>query len=117
MVISKTILLPFQISCADTVWTRFKSRIGHKGQLVNKGLLLTPCNSLRMFFIRNPIDVIFLNKSNRVIKTLSYRKPWRVVPPVKKAHATLILPLGTVKKEKIRVGDTLQFNFSDTINN
>lgn len=114
MAISKTVLLPFQIKRADTFWLRFKGRIGHKGPLVEKGILLTPCNSLRMFFIRQPIDVIFLNKSNRVIKTLSYRKPWRVVPPVKKAHATLILPLGTVKKEKIRVDDTLQFNFKES---
>lgn len=113
MVISKTVHLPFQIKRADTVWARFKGRLGHKGPIVNKGLLLTPCNSLRMFFIRHPIDVIFLNKSNRVIKTLSYRRPWRVIPPVKKAHATLILPLGTIKKEKIRVDDTLQLNFNE----
>lgn len=113
MVISKTILLPFHIKCADTFWTRFKGRVGPKGPLVDKGLLLTPCNSLRMFFIRHPIDVIFLNKSNRVIKTISYRRPWRVIPPVKNAEATLILPLGTVKKEKVRVDDTLQFNFSN----
>ncbi|WP_262175204.1 DUF192 domain-containing protein [Saccharococcus sp. Marseille-Q5394] len=99
---------------ADTFWKRFKGRISHKGPLVNKGLLLTPCNSLRMFFIRHPIDVIFLTKSNRVIKSMSYRRPWRVVPPVKKAYSTLILPLGTVKKEKIRVDDTLQFNFNTT---
>lgn len=116
MVISKTILLPFQIQSADTMWARLKSRLGYKGALVNKGLLLTPCNSLRMFFIRQPIDVIFLNKSNRVIKTMSYRKPWRTVPPVKNAYATLIVPLGTVKKEKIRVDDTLQFNFNATDN-
>lgn len=114
MVISKTILLPFQIKRADTMWARFKSRLGYKGALVNKGLLLTPCNSLRMFFIRHPIDVIFLNKSNRVIKTMSYRRPWRVVPPVNNAYATLIIPLGTVKKEKIRVDDTLQLNFYDS---
>ncbi|MFC5604313.1 DUF192 domain-containing protein [Sporosarcina koreensis] len=113
MVISKTILLPFQINRADTIWARFKGRLGYKGQLVNKGLLLTPCNSLRMFFIRHPIDVIFLNKSNRVLKTMSYRRPWRVVPPVKNAYSTLILPLGTVKKEKIRVDDTLQLNFHE----
>ncbi|WP_353056394.1 DUF192 domain-containing protein [Sporosarcina luteola] len=99
---------------ADTFWKRFMGRISHNGQLVNKGLLLTPCNSLRMFIIRHPIDVIFLTKSNRVIKSMSYRRPWRVVPPVKNAHSTLILPLGTIKKEKIRVDDTLQFNFNTT---
>ncbi|MGN7385363.1 DUF192 domain-containing protein [Sporosarcina sp. SAFN-015] len=110
MVISKTVLLPFQIKRADTIWTRFKSRLGYKGPLVDKGILLTPCNSLRMFFISHPIDIIFLNKTNRVIKTMSYRKPWRAVSPVKNAYATLVLPLGTVKTQKIRVDDTIQFN-------
>ncbi|MFS0689342.1 DUF192 domain-containing protein [Sporosarcina sp. 179-K 8C2 HS] len=109
--ISKTILLPFQIIRADTFWKRLTGLSGHKGPLINKGLHLIPCNSIHMFFIRHPIDVIFLNKSNRVIKTISYLRPWRVVPPVKNAHSTLELPLGTVKAEKIRVDDTIQMNY------
>ncbi|WP_353056488.1 DUF192 domain-containing protein [Sporosarcina luteola] len=111
IVISKTVLLPFQIIRADTVWKRSLGLLSHKGPLIDKGLLLTPCNSIHMFFVRHPIDVVFLNKSNRVIKTISYLRPWRVVPPVKNAHSTLELPLGTVKAEKIRVGDTIQMNF------
>ncbi|WP_432357092.1 DUF192 domain-containing protein [Sporosarcina sp. UB5] len=110
IVISKTIRLPFRIERADTAWKRFVGLLNHKGPLVEKGLLLTPCNSIHMFFVRHPIDVVFLNKSNRVIKTVAYLRPWRVISPVKHAHATLELPLGTIKKERIRVGDTIHFH-------
>ncbi|MCG7344132.1 DUF192 domain-containing protein [Sporosarcina sp. ACRSL] len=107
---SKTIFLPFPINRADTAWSRFVGLLSHKGPLVDKGLLLTPCNSIHMFFMWHPIDAVFLDKSNCVVKTVSYLKPWRVILPVKNAHSTLELPVGTVKKEKIRVGDTMQFN-------
>jgi len=109
MTISKTIFLPFQIILADTFWKRFIGLLSHKGPLVNKGLHLIPCNSIHMFFIWHPIDVVFLDKSNRVVKTVSYLKPWRVIFPVKSAYSTLELPVGTVKVEKIRVGDTIGF--------
>ena len=110
MVISKMITIPFQIKRADTVWSRFTGFLRHRGPLVDRGLLLSPCKSVHMLFTRQPIDVVFLNKSNRVIKTVSYLKPWRVIPPVKNAYATLKLPVGTVKAVNIRVGHTLQLN-------
>ena len=110
MVISKSTSLPFQIKRADTAWLRLTDSLRSKGPLVNTGILLTPCKSVHMFFTRHPIDVVFLDKSNRVIKTVSFLKPWRVIPPVKNAHATLKLPVGTVKTEKIRVGYKLNLN-------
>lgn len=109
MVISKTIFLPFAIIRADTVRKRLIKPLSQKGPLVEKGLHLIPCNFTHMFFKWNPVDVVFLDKSNRVVKTVSYLKPWRVILPVKNAHSTLELPVGTVKAEKIRVGDTIGF--------
>jgi uncharacterized protein len=110
MVISKTISLPFPIKRASTTWVKFTGFLRHRGPIVESGLLLAPCKSVHMLFTRHPIDVVFLTKSNRVVKTVSYLKPWRVIPPVKNAHATLKLPVGTVKTEKIRVGDTFLFH-------
>ena len=63
-----------------------------------------------MFFMRFPIDVVFLDQSNNVVKVVPNIKPWRMVPPVSGAQSALELPTGTIDGNKdIREGDTFIF--------
>ena len=41
------------------------------------GLVLEPCNSIHMFFMRYPLDIIFLDKSGVVLFMYKGIKPWR----------------------------------------
>jgi uncharacterized membrane protein (UPF0127 family) len=71
------------------------------------GLLLDPCNSIHTCFMRYPLDVIFLSKTNQVIKVIRNLKPWRMTWIYLKASKTLELPAGKLPSD-IREGDTLE---------
>lgn len=89
---------------ADT----FKSRlIGLMGQTlaVNEGLIIRPCNSIHTFWMKIPIDVIFVNKDNVVLKVISNLNPWKMSPIVKNsAYVVEALP-GTF--DSVNVGDVV----------
>jgi len=104
---SKTINLEFRINHAHTFWQRFKGLLFYKKPIIDEGLLITPCNSIHMFFMKFPIDAVFLDQTNTVVKVASNVKPWSVISPVRSAHSTLELPSGTIRKRSIGVGDTI----------
>ena len=107
--IAQTINLDYKIKHATSFQDRFKGLLFHKKPIVDEGLLITPCNSIHMFFMRFPIDVVFLDRSNNVVKSVSNIKPWRIVPPVQTAHSALELPSGTIIQRNIREGDKITF--------
>ncbi|MCF6137276.1 DUF192 domain-containing protein [Alkalihalobacillus berkeleyi] len=78
-----------------------------KKPLENEALVIKPCNSIHMFFMFFPIDVIFINDEQRIIKSVSHLKPWRIVWPVKGATAAIELPVGTVQEYDLAHGEYL----------
>ena len=106
---AKTIDLQIHITHATNFGSRLKGLLFQKKPITKEGLLLKPCNSVHMFFMRFPIDVVFLDSSNKVVKGVSYLKPWRIVPPVSGAHSALELPAGMIREREICVGDLVQF--------
>ncbi len=102
----KAINLELRIVHANNFWQRFKGLLFYKSPL-EEGLLITRCNSIHMFFMKFPIDVVFLNQSNTVVKVVSNVKPWSFISPVNLANSTLELPSGTISKRNICVGDTI----------
>ncbi|MBS4200971.1 DUF192 domain-containing protein [Bacillus sp. FJAT-49732] len=105
--LGKEIHLPLTIHRADTSWKRLKGLLFYKEPIKEEGLLITPCNSIHMFFMRFAIDVVFLDQANKVVKVVSGLQPWKMVPPVRNAYATLELPTGTITHQHISVGDTI----------
>lgn len=80
--------------------------------LKNEGILLVPCNSIHMFFMFFSIDVVFLDKNNKVVHFKKDARPWTVISPVKNAHKTLELPVKTIHDYSIKVGDTIEYTFA-----
>lgn len=76
-------------------------------KMIGDGLMLEPCNSIHNCFVRFPIDVIFLDRDNRIVKILKGFKPWRFSWIYFKARRTLELPNGKVPNE-VSVGDELE---------
>lgn len=71
------------------------------------GLMIQPCNSIHTFFMRYPLDVIFIGRDNKVIKVIRDLKPWRMTWIYFKAYKTLELPAGNLSPE-IKEGDILE---------
>jgi uncharacterized membrane protein (UPF0127 family) len=65
--------------------------------------------SLHMFFVFYPIDVIFLNKDKKVVEIKKNFRPFAVYLPRNRAKYIIEAPAGSVKRSKTRVGDKISF--------
>jgi len=96
------------LNLADTFYKRFVGLMGKKNLSRLTGLKIEPCNSIHCFFMRIPIDVIFVSKDDVVLKTIHDMKPWRVSPIVKGARY-IIEANANELTGKIEVGDRLKY--------
>ena len=92
---------------ANTFFSRFLGLMGQSSVPEDEALVFPKCNSVHTFFMKIPIDVIFVSKTGKVIKVFSELHPWRLLLPIKgAAHAIELMSRGADKKN-IRVGDQL----------
>jgi uncharacterized membrane protein (UPF0127 family) len=75
---------------------------------VDTGMWIAPCNGIHMFFMRFPIDAVFLDKQRRVVKVYPRLGRWRIVPLVLGAHSVVELPAGTVDGLALDPGEELR---------
>lgn len=97
-----------EVEVADSLWKRFRGLMFRRELPKEKGLLLRPSNSIHTFFMRFPIDVIFINKNNQVIKITEDMKPNRITKIV--LHSAYIIESNAnVLSRRLKVGDQLKF--------
>jgi hypothetical protein len=92
-----------------------RSFLGRLIGLLNKrqlpagyALILIPCRSIHTFFMRMPIDCLFLNRDLQVIKIVKDMKPFRLSGHVFEAQMAVELPAGIADKSITELGDTLE---------
>ncbi|MCX8131346.1 MAG: DUF192 domain-containing protein [Clostridia bacterium] len=95
---------------ANTFISRFAGLMGKASLPEGEGLLIMPCNSIHMFFMKFSLDIVFIDKDNIVIHLIKGIKPWRVSKIVKRAYCALELPCGTISRTEMKVGDRLTFS-------
>ena len=100
-------LVADHIDRAETFWSRLVGLLGHARLEPGHGLWIAPCNSVHTFFMRFTIDVAFLDKQGRVVRTVACLKPWRATKIYPKAHATLELCAGALAQAGVVAGDRL----------
>jgi uncharacterized protein len=93
---------------ADRYFARMRGLLGRDGLEPGGGMLLTPEPSVHMFFMRFPIDVVFLDREHKVVSVRHELRPWQVAG-ARGAHASLELPAGTAASAGIAEGDVLVF--------
>ena len=72
------------------------------------GLVIEPCNSIHMLFMRYPLDILFLDKASRVVFMYRGIKPWRMGRIVRGARLAVELPEGVIDHSGTQVGDMLE---------
>jgi uncharacterized protein len=91
---------------ADSPVTRLKGLLGRDGLEQGEGLLLRPASSIHTFFMRFPIDVVFLDRALMVLGIEDAIDPWRTAAQ-RGAKAVLELPAGESSRRGLAVGDRL----------
>jgi uncharacterized membrane protein (UPF0127 family) len=71
------------------------------------GLLLMPCGSIHMCFMRMKLDIVYLDGGFRVLGLERDLKPWRLGKSVPGTRLVLELPAGTIDRCGIASGETL----------
>jgi uncharacterized membrane protein (UPF0127 family) len=94
---------------AATVFSRAKGLLGREALLEGEGLLITPCKGIHTFFMKFPIDVLFLDKNNRIIETVENIPPHRMTRVLLLAASAIELPAGTVSASESDVGNEVAF--------
>ena len=96
---------------ADSVEPAFDSTTRNRGLLgrddlpQGSALILAPCSSVHTWFMRFPIDVVFVTRSGEITKVRSAVGPWRFAIAFN-SHAAVELPAGGAGNS--RAGDTLE---------
>lgn len=100
-------IVAIDLKVADKYFSRLRGLIGTRSLPKGSGLIIEPCNSIHMFFMKYPIDVIFLDKDNVVLHVINGIKPWNISQVVKQARKVIELPEGTIKASGVDAGDIL----------
>jgi uncharacterized membrane protein (UPF0127 family) len=98
-----------EVAVARGIWSRFWGLMGRKRLPDGHGLLLAPCSSVHTFFMRFPIDVIFLDRHSVVVKIVHSMRPWRTALGGGGKDA-LELNAGEALRLEIQPGDQITFS-------
>jgi uncharacterized membrane protein (UPF0127 family) len=105
---TKNTVLAEDAVAADTVFSRLKGLLGRKAFIKGEALIITPCNSIHTFFMRFPIDVLFVDKNNKIVKVLAQLSPFRFSKLYWKSKTVVELPSGKINSTQTQYGDSLQ---------
>lgn len=61
---------------ARSLFARMRGLIGRRGLQPGTGMLILKCNAIHTFFMLFPIDAVFLDRNDKVVKTVRNIRPW-----------------------------------------
>lgn len=86
--------------------TRRRGLLGRDGLASGAALIIAPCNAIHTFFMRFPIDVVFVARSGAIVKIAHGVAAWRMRAALS-AYATIEFAAGAAADAGLAVGDTL----------
>lgn len=107
LLVPRNVVLAEDAELADSIFPRMKGLLGRKELKGGQALILKPCNSIHMFFMRFPIDVLFLDRQNSITALLENIKPFQISRIYPKAVTAIELPSGTIKSNSISLGESV----------
>lgn len=109
MNVTRKTKLASQAEVARSGGKRTKGLLGRKGLAAGEGMWIVPCEAIHTFFMQFAIDLVYLDRKNRIKKVAMGVRPWRMSACLS-AHSVLELPSGTVQDSESRPGDFVEFS-------
>jgi len=107
--VSKNATLARSARAADNFFARLRGLLGTDSLPAGTGLVIEPCNSVHTFGMNYPIDVVFADGQNRVLKAVTGLRPRRAAV-CRASRYAVELPAGTVARTGTAAGDYLNIN-------
>jgi uncharacterized membrane protein (UPF0127 family) len=105
------------IGIADNFFTRFRGLMLKKSLPENTGLMIYPCNSIHMFFMYFPLDILFVDKNDNIVDYLENFEINKVSKIYSKARYVVELPAGTIKSKNIQKNQKILITPLDKLDN
>ncbi|MDI6858753.1 MAG: DUF192 domain-containing protein [Dehalococcoidia bacterium] len=102
--------LAAQARLADRFLSRMIGLLGRGSLPEGDGLVIAPGSSIHTFFMRFPIDVVFVSREGVVLKTAENVKPWRLAFSPRGTRYTIELPVGAIGASQTERSDRLEFS-------
>jgi len=104
--LTRNAVLGDAVDVADTSEKRRTGLLKHTGLEPGEGLWIKPCESVHTFFMKFAIDLVYIDKKQKVRKARKAVPPWRLSACLS-AHSILELPAGTIERTGTQAGDEL----------
>lgn len=105
--LTQATVLATNLRIAQGLWERLRGLLGRQGLQDGEGLMIPHCQSVHMWGMRFPIDVVFVDPAGRVVWLRCHLRPGAMSPFVWRAQACFELPPGTLLMSHTQVGDQL----------
>ena len=102
-------VLAGRVESAATLLARLRGLLGRSGLPQGEALRIEPCTSIHTFFMKFPIDAVFLGRDGKVVRAIEELRPWRATRIYPSAAMVVELPAGTLRHTDTREGDELEF--------
>jgi len=86
--------------------TRNKGLLGRPSLDRDRALVLAPCSSVHTFFMAFAIDVLFVDRSGRVLRVVHALRPWRIAARFR-SFAVIETAPGVAADTATQAGDVL----------
>ena len=106
--ITKNTVLADDVEIASTALKRMIGLLGKDNISAGNALVLMPCDSIHTFFMRFPIDVLFVDKSNKIIKAVKAIRPFRLTRVYFRSNYCVELPVGSIDAANTAEGDVIR---------
>ncbi len=95
-----------QLETAFDSGSRKRGLLGRDGLSTGRALVIAPCSGVHTFFMRFPLDLLFLTRDGRVRQTRRAVAPWRIAL-APGSFAVVEGAAGMVERSGTRPGDHL----------
>lgn len=87
--------------------SRLKGLLGTRRLPEGSGALLAPCRSVHMFGMLYSVDVLFLDRQQRVVNVKRNLRPFAFALGGPGSYSTIELPAASLDKVSVAAGDTI----------
>ena len=100
---------------AENPWTALSFSVRARGMIGRTfdsfdAMIFPRCPAVHTFFMSQPIDILFADKENKVLKTVSSVPPWKCCIRCPGAVQTVEFPAGSLEAAGTEQGDILDLN-------
>lgn len=96
-----------KIKIAKSFFSRFMGLMGKKSLSKETGLLIAPCQSIHMMFMRFSIDAVYIDKNFVIKKIVRNLKTWTGISICISAWGVIEINAGEAERLNLKVGEKL----------